>query len=164
MCGLFGVARPEKATSRQVTTRALLMLGQLAEERGVDSAGLALWPAAQPTARPVDRLADRPDVTVDGWRVVKQVGRFGELRLRDIRPALDTARVVLGHTRQATQGDVHRLVNASPLATGGLLDTHNGDVTAAPLRERYQLPEPAGETDSELIFAALEAVTDEAAM
>jgi glutamine---fructose-6-phosphate transaminase (isomerizing) len=164
MCGLFGLARPEEATGRQVTTQALLMLGQLAEERGVDSAGLACWPAAQPTARPADRLADRADVTVDGWRVVKQVGRFGELRLRNARPALNAARIVLGHTRHATQGDVHRLVNVSPLATGGLLGTHNGDVTAATLRERYPLAEPAGETDSELIFAALEDAADEAAM
>jgi glucosamine 6-phosphate synthetase-like amidotransferase/phosphosugar isomerase protein len=164
MCGLFGLARPEEATCRQVTTQALLMLGQLAEERGVDSAGLAFWPAAQPVDRPADRLAERPDVTVDGWRVVKQLGRFGELRLRNARPALDAARVVLGHTRQATQGDVHRLVNVSPLATGGLLGTHNGDVTARALRERYSLGEPTGETDSELIFAALEDAADEVAM
>ena len=196
MCGLFGLARPEEATGKRGTTRALLMLGRLAEERGVDSAGLAFWPttrtaarpavrpvthpparpagqspagpgsrtAARPAAPPPARPMDQPDVTVDGWRVVKQVGRFGELPLRGIRRALDGARIVLGHTRHATQGNVDRLANTSPLMAGGLLGTHNGDVTAAPLAERYALPEPAGETDSELIFAALDGATSEAAM
>src|SRR5262249_52028986 len=121
MCGLFGLARPRAAAGPQVTTRALLMLGRLAEERGVDAAGLAYHPTARrDTLRP---STGQPDVVLDGWRVLKRVGRFGDLRLRGAGPELDAARVVLGHTRQATQGDVRLLVNASPLAAGPVLGT-----------------------------------------
>src|SRR5947207_226114 len=125
MCGLFGLARPAGAASPRATTRALLMLGRLAEERGVDAAGLAYWPTPRPdTGRPSTEIAD---VTVDGWRVVKRTGRFGHLPLRGARTELSGARVLLGHTRHATQGDVSRLANASPLVTGPVLGTHNGD-------------------------------------
>src|SRR5262249_61157666 len=105
-----------------------------------------------------------PDVVVERWRGVKRVGRLGGLRLRGTRPELDAARVVLGHTRKATQGDARLLVNASPLAAGPVLGTHNGDVTADQLRDRYRLAEPAGETDSELVFAALAGAAGETAL
>ncbi len=152
MCGLFGLARPTGAASPRAGTRALLKLGRLAEERGVDAAGLGFWPS---TGNPPNRLVTGIDGTLDGWRVVKRTGPFGELSLRGARTGLDAARIVLGHTRHATQGDPDRLANASPLAVGPLLGTHNGDVTAEVLRERYPWLDPAGETDSELIFGAL---------
>jgi glutamine---fructose-6-phosphate transaminase (isomerizing) len=158
MCGLFGLARPADATSPRAATRALLMLGGLAEERGVDAAGIAYWPSPRPDSlRPSTEIAD---VTVDGWRVVKRTGRFGQMPLRGTRSELNAARVVLGHTRHATQGDVYRLANTSPMACGGLLGTHNGDVTAQVLRARYPGLRPVGDTDSELVFGALAAARD----
>jgi glucosamine 6-phosphate synthetase-like amidotransferase/phosphosugar isomerase protein len=162
MCGLFGLARPAGAGSPGATARALLLLGRLAEERGVDAAGLAYWPTPRPdTADPSMEFAD---VTVDGWRVLRRIGRFGELALRGTRTELKAARVVLGHTRHATQGNVHLLVNASPLAAGPVLGTHNGDVTADVLRSRYPWLAPVGETDSELLFGALAGARDPAAV
>jgi glutamine---fructose-6-phosphate transaminase (isomerizing) len=162
MCGLFGLARPADAASPRTTTRALLMLGALAEERGVDAAGLAFWPTPQPESDLPS--TERVDVTVGGWRVVKRTGRFGQLPLRGVRPELGSARVVLGHTRHATQGAVYRLANASPMTTGTLLGTHNGDVTAEVLQARYPGLRPVGETDSELVFGALADARDEAAI
>jgi glucosamine--fructose-6-phosphate aminotransferase (isomerizing) len=163
MCGLFGLARPTDAhaADTRAGTRALLMLGAMAEERGVDASGLAYWP----TSRPDDERPDgRADAAVDGWRVAKRVGAFGELSLRGKRAELNNARIVLGHTRHATQGDVRRLVNASPLTAGPLLGTHNGDVTSEVLRRRHPRLDPVGETDSELLFGALAGAHDVPAM
>src|SRR6266496_1437900 len=140
MCGLFGLARPEGAARSTATTRAVLMLGRIAEERGVDAAGVAYRPTAHPESG--DPPAERRDAVLDGWRVIKDVGRFGKLPLREAGAELDAARVLLGHTRHATQGDIGRLCNASPLSAGPVLGTHNGDVTAGGLRERYGLPAP----------------------
>ena len=74
-------------------------------------------------------------------------------------PAVDAARVVLGHTRHATQGAADRLANAAPLVVGaGLVGAVNGDIDADGLHRRLPpgLPAPHGETDSEVLLSALE--------
>ena len=48
MCGLFGMARP--VGGEEPVVEALFMLGLLAEERGTDAAGLALWRPDRPAA------------------------------------------------------------------------------------------------------------------
>ncbi|MFE0852078.1 class II glutamine amidotransferase [Streptomyces mutabilis] len=129
-------------------------LGHLAEERGKDSAGLAFATAAtQPlTRRPVN---NRRDVTAGGWRIIKGSGRFRDVWKPDYMSALDAAPVALGHTRWATQGRT-TLVNSSPLQVGQLIGTHNGDVDAWRLRAEYSLPRPTGETDTEVLYQALD--------
>ena len=69
--------------------------------------------------------------TLGRWRIRTTLGAFsthlpGHHQLRD---NLRTARLVLGHTRWATQG-ASTLDNASPLNAGDIIGTHNGDVTA----------------------------------
>ena len=179
MCGLFGLARPARQDRPVAAVRAeveaLIMLGVLAEERGTDAAGLAMWrgpvhPAgksrdgrpdrAQPTR--VRSVARFSDVRVGGWRVIKQSGAFRRLpRQPGLAHDLDAARVVLGHTRRATQGPARRLVNASPLAVGRVLGTHNGDLDATRLAASPAFPErpgrPVGQTDSAVLFAGLDA-------
>ncbi|TDD74071.1 hypothetical protein E1293_30095 [Actinomadura darangshiensis] len=132
-------------------------LGALAEERGTDSAGLALlggWPGlAGPEAG-------------GGCRVVKGRGRFSGIWRPEFLPELDRAPVALGHTRWATQGSPVEADNASPMVvpgtaafpgtpSAGVVATHNGDVDAAGLRSRFALPPASGATDSEPVFQLL---------
>ncbi len=158
MCGLFGVARPGDA--KESVAEALFMLGLMAEERGTDAAGLALWvPGRTGTGRQRRDLARFGDVRVGPWRVVKRAGAFRLLQQPGLAEDLSVARLVLGHTRWATQGDRRRLVNASPLAVGRVIGTHNGDIDAARLRAvAGPMAPPVGETDSEPLFAAVAVV------
>ncbi|WP_344265351.1 class II glutamine amidotransferase [Actinomadura napierensis] len=124
-------------------------LGALAEERGTDSAGVAL-------------LGGWPGLGHDGCRVVKGRGRFSGVWRTELLAELDRAPVAMGHTRWATQGSPAEAANASPMLvagpgpkSAGLVGTHNGDVDARGLRERFALPVPSGTTDSETIFQLL---------
>jgi glucosamine 6-phosphate synthetase-like amidotransferase/phosphosugar isomerase protein len=154
MCGLFGLLRSPMAEHREWASDALIVLGSLAEERGSDSAGVAMFTGrAVPVAGPAP--LDRADVSLDGCRVVKGRGRFSGVWRSDLLPLLDHAPVVLGHTRRATQGSTLPLVNAGPLVIDGIVATHNGDVEAAALRSRFALAGSVGGTDSEPIFQAL---------
>lgn len=90
------------------------------------------------------------EVSDGRWRIVTALEPFGHRILprprvhRDLRTAL----VVLGHTRWATQG-VRSLTNASPMAYGDILGTHNGDVRVRPNLAREG-------TDSEWLFGQLD--------
>ncbi|ACY96421.1 glutamine amidotransferase class-II [Thermomonospora curvata DSM 43183] len=159
MCGLFGLLRSPAAAHPEKASDAFVVLGMLAEERGDDSAGVALF-----TGRPVTRDAPVPleagDISVDGCRIVKGRGRFSRVWRPDLLlPLLDCAPVAIGHTRRATQGGRERLADAGPLAVpgpgAGIVGAHNGDVEAAALRERFALPRGRGGSDSEAILQAL---------
>ena len=132
MCGLFGTIRPHQypQTLRGIAATALIDLGYLAEERGVDSAGIATLHSRALSPLPDTGPAVR-EHTLGRWRIRTTLGAFsthlpGHHQLRD---NLRTARLVLGHTRWATQG-ASTLDNASPLNAGDIIGTHNGDVTA----------------------------------
>ena len=153
MCGIFGLMRASGAGHPEWASDAFVALGILAEERGVDSAGVALF--GRPTPINVVTPTIQGDVTDGGCRVVKGRGRFTDVWRPDLLATLDTAPVALGHIRWATQGLPDRLVNAGPLLVGSLAGTHNGDVEAAELRERFALPPGMGGTDSEAIYQAL---------
>jgi glucosamine 6-phosphate synthetase-like amidotransferase/phosphosugar isomerase protein len=152
MCGLFGTIRPQQYPQRMrtIAATALIDLGYLAEERGVDSAGIATL-----HSRTLSRLA-HPDPAVreqitGRWRIRTALGAFST-HLPDshqLRSNLASARVVLGHTRWATQGAT-TLDNASPLNAGDIIGTHNGDVTA---------PTRNGSTDSAWLFNQLNNTT-----
>lgn len=151
MCGLFGTIRPHTYSPaiRQVAASAMLDLGMCAEERGTDSSGLATLHARCLTA--ADSMTpDFAEITDGRWRIATALGPFGD-RLPGrprVRRDLQTALVVLGHTRWATQG-VRSLANASPMRRGGVLGTHNGDVTVWPNL-------PSGGTDSAWLFSQLD--------
>src|SRR4051812_39103079 len=111
MCGLFGVVLPLQYPATVAIGTCLRFLGISAEERGRDAAGLAIFGRASNT-----------------WAVRKTLGPFR--RLYRARPQIDRliwdAASAIGHTRWATQGG-RGLAQASPIAAGPLLGTHNGD-------------------------------------
>ena len=151
MCGLFGTIRPRTYSPalRQAAASATLDLGLYAEERGVDSSGLATLHTRCLTA--ADTFTrDFAEISDGRWRIATALGPFSD-RLPGnsrVRRDLRTALVVLGHTRWATQGD-RSLVNASPMRRGDILGIHNGDVAVWPAL-------PRGGTDSAWLFSQLD--------
>jgi glucosamine--fructose-6-phosphate aminotransferase (isomerizing) len=155
MCGLFGLLRSPGARHPEWASDAFVALGMLAEERGVDSAGVALFGTPRPIRVVTPTI--QGDVTDGGCRLVKGRGPFTALWRPTLLTVLDDAPVALGHTRWATQGSPTRLANAGPLLVGSIAGTHNGDVAAGDLRGRFALPSATGSTDSEVIYQALAA-------
>src|SRR6266536_727691 len=99
MCGIFGLVRSPHDPDPQRASRVFAALGHLSEVRDRDASGFALA-----TARgPVVVKAARP------WSRVWHPRHL---------PAVDAARVALGHTRHATQGAPDVLANAAPLVVG----------------------------------------------
>src|SRR5947208_9380437 len=147
MCGIFGLVLPAGPTN-EIPARALLTLGMLAEGRGIDSAGLAFWTGVGQGGGDPAGVAGQPAGSVDGWRTCKRLGRFRELPQRELAGKLHDARVVMGHTRYAVQGDPFRLDNAGPWLVGPLVGTYCGNVDAAALRRRYRLERLVGDTDA----------------
>jgi glucosamine--fructose-6-phosphate aminotransferase (isomerizing) len=153
MCGIFGTLRPKgnPAAGHQASAAALLTLGAIAEERGSDSAGIATVHSRPLTSR--TRCSRHlVDHTSDRVRRVTALGPFSTHIPTSPRigRSLQSAGLVLGHTRWATQGDVD-LSNCSPMLVGQLLGTHNGDVTV-PKGPNVA----AGSTDSAWLFAQLD--------
>jgi len=152
MCGLFGTIRPQQYDHglRRPAAAALIDLGYLAEERGVDSAGIATL-----HSRTLSRLTHTDpavrEQTTGRWRIRTTLGAFSTHlpEGHQVRSNLASARIVLGHTRWATQGAT-TLDNASPLNAGDIIGTHNGDVTA---------PTRNGSTDSAWLFNRLSTAT-----
>jgi glucosamine 6-phosphate synthetase-like amidotransferase/phosphosugar isomerase protein len=160
MCGIFGLMLPTD-THDEVPAQAMVTLGVLAERRGIDAAGLGFWTGAADTGdTDPAAVAGRPAATLDGWRIRKRLGRFRDLPRRELAGELRGARVVLGHTRYAVQGDPYRLDNAGPWAVGRLLGTYCGDVDAAALRRRYRLEPSTGDTDAAAVLGVLAAAAD----
>jgi glutamine amidotransferase len=107
----------------------------------------------------------------DGWGVAFYEGRDAQL-IREASPANDSpylaflrqhdikSQTVIGHIRQATQGQI-ALANTQPFARelGGRrhLFAHNGDLTGIDDRSRFPLGRftPIGQTDSEVAFCHL---------
>ncbi len=141
MCGLFGVARTTSDPDPERVADVFAALGRLAERRGTDAAGFA---AVAPSG---------------GCQVVKALGAFSDLwDPARHGAAVHRARVVLGHTRRASQGAAGRLANAAPLQAGRQVGTVNGDLDTADFRRRFPgLPALEGETDSERLLLALDA-------
>jgi hypothetical protein len=77
MCGLFGLSRAAGARHPEWASDAFVTLGVLAEERGADSAGVALF-GPQRAINIVTRTI-QGDVTDGGCRVVKGLGRFTDV-------------------------------------------------------------------------------------
>jgi asparagine synthetase B (glutamine-hydrolysing) len=167
VCGIFGVVRAAAAAHPERASEAFVALGHLAEQRGRDAAGFALVGGGHdggPRDLPPNATSRR-DVALGGCRVVKDTVPWSLLWRRRYLARLDLATVALGHTRAATQGAPGRRCNASPLAVGRLVGVHNGDVDTAALRLLLgaSLPEPAGGTDSEVLYLALDRFRDDPA-
>src|SRR5262249_7373581 len=73
----------------------------------------------------------------------------------ELAAELRAARVVLGHTRYAVQGDPYRLDHSGPWPVESVLGAYSGNVDAAALRRRYRLRRLTGGSDAALVLAAL---------
>jgi glutamine---fructose-6-phosphate transaminase (isomerizing) len=159
VCGLFGLLRSPDAGDPARASAGFVLLGILAEERGRHAAGVALLPAGMAGDPAPAGCARYADVRVGGCRVARRTGPFSGLWRPALDADLDRSAVAIGHTRWATQGGLG-LAAASPVVTGTLIGTHNGDVDAEALRDRFSLQPGPGRTDSEAIFQALAAAGD----
>jgi len=165
MCGIFGAIRCGKDHSVESyarTSYAFFSLGVHSEERGTDSSGIALLNTSSERrtkcTQPTKATAGSTTVSGGDVLVVKDTKPFHQLPLKDWSVPMSMATMLIGHTRSATQGDTKNLCNASPILAGSLVGTHNGDIDAGSVPGyRYAKEEVFGDTDSELLFSALNA-------
>lgn len=161
MCGIFGLIRtstsPEAAFR---STAAFLSLGNLSEERGTDSSGIAAFtpgPRRIKATEITDAEAAQELLTVDGVQIIRQTTRFSSMALDAHMVTINASRVLMGHTRWATQGSADDLRNASPMVAGSLVGTHNGDVEIKSIPNHKNHDGAAfGGTDTERIYLAVD--------
>ncbi|MGI5204438.1 hypothetical protein ACQEU6_23000 [Spirillospora sp. CA-108201] len=134
MCGLFGVVRSPFAADPGRASDVLVVLGALAEERGSDSAGLALLGAPPGLG----------GAGGGGCRVVRGRGRFSGVWRPEFLSELDRAAVAVGHTRRAARGASVEAGDAGPLIVPGapaaVVGANDADIDVADLRRRYAPP------------------------
>jgi glutamine---fructose-6-phosphate transaminase (isomerizing) len=164
MCGIFGMVRNSEARYPERASAALIELGHLSVSRGRDSAGLAFIPKDdnERVANAQRYQAKAKIAHIGASVIVKDTVTFTEL-WNDAQhlPLLAGSAVVIGHTRAATQGSRGARENASPLAVGSLIGTHNGDVdtasiSKAPRKGTVGYETPFGSTDTEILYRAIE--------
>lgn len=162
MCGIFGMVRNQSALHPEKASAVLIELGKKSVSRGRDSAGVAFVPPADlanPVARDATIHQTRSNVSdLDGVLIVKAKGTFHSMwnDAEYTMPLMKSA-VAIGHTRASTQGNTSDLANASPLAVGQIVGTHNGDV------DKSSVPMPkghiaTGSTDTEYMYRGIDAV------
>jgi glutamine---fructose-6-phosphate transaminase (isomerizing) len=159
MCGIFGFVRHLGAPCPEQVTATFAHLGHMSQERGTDASGFAaIYPAGAPkgpTTLAESVMAKSPAWHADTVAVRKDCDSFARFwDPNEHVPLLTSARAAIGHTRWATQGSRGDLVNASPLRTGRVVGTHNGDVTKTTLPFHTNL---IGATDTEKLYRAINA-------
>jgi glutamine---fructose-6-phosphate transaminase (isomerizing) len=168
MCGLFGVARTtsnkNSIESAQRSAIIVKALGINSEERGTHSSGLAFVDSnISFLQRAADaNLAKSKEISFNNTYIYKDSVKFSKLELpSSASEKMLNANIILGHTRYATQGSAAVLSNASPLIAGDLIGTHNGDILKSSINLSAEAKKTAnGQTDSELLYIAINAVKD----
>lgn len=162
MCGIFGMVRNQSALHPEKASAVLIELGKKSVSRGRDSAGVAFVPPADlasQIARDATSHQTRSSVSdLDGVLIAKAKGTFHAMwnDAEYTMPLMKSA-VAIGHTRASTQGNTSDLANASPLAVGQIVGTHNGDVdkSSVPLPKGHY---STGSTDTEYMYRGIDAV------
>lgn len=158
MCGIFGLIRNSTAPNPHRASAAFVELGRLAVERGRDAAGFAMvYDGDYEPGTPTLQHLTSHETCIGNTRIIKATKPFTALWDDEThQPRIADAKVILGHTRWATQGKKDDLTNASPLIVGNLVGTHNGDVTKRTVTQGL-LVHKHGDTDTEVLYAALHA-------
>lgn len=160
MCGLFGAIKCSDPAHSQMVADIVLALGKCSEERGTDSAGLAVSIAdtlPRQTTPPTAEQIKSEFATLDHTFIVKGTGKFSNLNLKPYQPVFLQASIFIGHTRWATQGDTKDLANISPFYTDELIATHNGDINPKTVMYHNYIEKTTfGDTDSEVLFWSLD--------
>lgn len=161
MCGIFGLVRHSNARHPERATAVLAELGKHSISRGRDSAGIAYIPfnGTSSSTPVISRDAREKVATLSGGVVVvKDTKTFDRVwdDERDISLA-SRAGVMIGHTRAATQGSRTDLANASPLAVGTLVGSHNGDIDTDTVQSWLETKDRVkfGGTDTEHLYRAM---------
>jgi len=164
MCGIFGLVRNENADHPERATAVLAELGKRSVSRGRDSAGVAFIPMITSSSSvPATRTQANSKVTTlgGGVVVVKDTDTFDNVwrDKRDI-PFASSSTLMIGHTRAATQGSKSDRTNASPLAVGTLIGTHNGDIDDTTVSNWLSQEDKTsfGGTDTETLYRAINSV------
>lgn len=159
MCGIFGLARANTDHQNDLAVEVFSRLGHLSMERGTDSSGFAVT-AADPQSADhfpaTGATTAARNATLGQTVIAKDCLPFDKFwDHNSYAPLVAEATVAIGHTRAATQGNKADLRNASPLAVGTLVGTHNGDVTLSTIKGERSLPLRHGGTDTERLYQAI---------
>lgn len=126
MCGLFGIIDHQGVLNARQKNHILSMLSRECESRGTDATGIAYNYGGR-------------------LRVYKRPLPAHRMRFR----VPEGVKVIMGHTRMATQGSAKFTYNDHPWSTGSFALAHNGVLwNDKELRRTEQLPATHIETDS----------------
>ena len=138
MCRLFGYI--DKKMNQKQRLNLTNIMGWKSECQGPHSWGLYT-------------LSDKNVESFDkGLGAFK--GYLHSKKSNEIKQDIRSAKIVLGHTRQATHGDV-KIKNCHPFEQGELILAHNGVITGHDRYKRETTIMPKGETDSETVLCWL---------
>lgn len=147
MCRLLGIAANEPTEFRVVLREAPRSLAALSKEHR-DGWGIAIF-----------------DAHLQRWQVERGIACAGEDERFHRLAVGSRGELLISHIRQKTVGDT-KIFNTHPFDRGRWVFAHNGTVKDVIwLREQIspgRLDEIEGETDSELLFAWLLTILDEA--
>jgi len=151
MCGIYGYAKLDPKAQGMSLTQLRVAMNFLAcanESRGDDSTGIAHLNYKGGT-----RLLKRVGAPTDFIQDEAIIKFFRNQELAKFTKA------ILGHTRQATTGDVN-LNNAMPFTWKHVIGTHNGMITNYQDLWIKEDLAPKTTCDSEIIFALMSKTTD----
>ncbi|MBW2530352.1 MAG: hypothetical protein JRI55_02660 [Deltaproteobacteria bacterium] len=157
MCGIFGFVVPRGQRLEAASFEAAIrLLFRLSEPRGKEASGLliAAGPRIDVLKRPV-----RPSRFLASQEFRDFLDRGATLANGE--PLAEPV-VVIGHCRLVTHGVELLPANNQPVVAGRTVGVHNGIVTNhSALVRQHQLPERAGQLDSEVLFRLVDRHADE---
>lgn len=153
MCGIGGIIQLNRNdTFDDKQTKLMIALQKKLEIRGTDAWGMFLThKGEQPN---LDCWEDNPDTKGE---LFKMSGSFSDwMEERDGEIFLDTANLVLSHTRNKTQGDHQENQNNHPFQTEHFILSHNGTISNSEMLKKQFNLDYEVETDSYVIVALIE--------
>lgn len=146
MCGIFGIAKQVRNDQeRLLLNRYTDLLFKLSETRGKEAAGMALKQDEQITVYKSDITASKFIKSPQYKKIWKETA------------VSDTATVVIGHSRLATNGRGSIEYNNQPVQYGSVVGVHNGIVVNhQKLWDQYPSLKKHTDIDTEVIMALVD--------
>ena len=155
MCGIFGFYVAKEATTYRQFEKDLLLLFELSQKRGLDSAGVAVAG---------DRAFHGYKAVVRPSDMVKHP-QFIDVLKAGYEDSTDHL-IALGHCRLVTNGSMADNGNNHPIVTNNLVGVHNGIVVNAEELSGIEYRAMTREhwtaaSDTKLLFELIDGVADE---